>query len=112
MEGVKNRYAISGVGREGIRKVPCDGIGFVGVQDELEKSHGDYILAIIDVFYPIEKVADRDLSEWLITLMAIMATVKNTMKRKYSVEYEGSFPTVGGFHFWLAYMKSQMMSST
>lgn len=86
MDNVKNRHAISSVRRESICKVACNGIRFIGVEDELEKPHGDDIFAIVDVLNSIEEVADGNLNEWSSTLIAMIATVKNTMKRKYSVE--------------------------
>lgn len=59
---MKNRHAISGVCREGIRKVSCNGIGFVCIENKFEESHGDDVFAIVDVLNAVEEVADRDLS--------------------------------------------------
>lgn len=63
--------------------MPRDGVGLVGVEDQLEHAHVYDVFAVVDALYPEEVVADRDLDRRRSTLRQIMTMVKKTMKRRY-----------------------------
>ncbi len=81
----KNRHAISDVRCECVGEVAGDGIGLVSIEDEFEQPHGDDVLAIVDILDAVEEVSDGYLNDGGVTLIAMMATVKKTMNRRYSV---------------------------
>ena len=74
----RNMHA-SDLGRDEGGEVPGDGVGPVGVEDDLEQPRRDLVPALVVVFDLVEVVPDGDLPIIRATLIPISTIVKKTM---------------------------------